>query len=222
MVTVKHVPPKQALHTMSLITPPTLLDRQRWKNKRIGLLGGSFNPPHKGHVHISKIALNTLNLDYVWWLVTPLNPLKYSGDMMSYDERLAASQRIMQHPRIIVTDIERQLTTTNSYQTVLKLKKHYPHTQFAWITGMDNAHNLHLWNNWRDLLKEITMVHITRQPTVKLIRNCSVKMLSTQTHVIVDRGVKAPLVPRRTYWVLQKKMVNISSTDIRKGLVKPE
>ena len=183
---------------------------------RIGILGGSFNPPHQGHVHISKIVLKSLKLDAIWWLVTPQNPLKTSDDLLPMDERITLSRKILDnYPKIIVTDMERGFETTYSYASIIKLKKYYPHTDFVWITGMDNAHSLHLWNNWKDLLEEICVVHVTRHPPVKLMKQCPVRMLSTQKHIILDRGGHMPLNPRTTYWLLQKKMVNISSTEIR-------
>lgn len=183
---------------------------------RVGILGGTFNPPHEGHLHISKVALNTLHLDAVWWLVTPQNPLKSKDGLPSVEERVALSCDLIDHPKIIPTSIEESLGSTYSYQTVDALLKRFPSTKFAWITGMDNAHNLHLWQNWQDLLARMCMVHITRSPPVKLIKNSPVKLLSSQKHITLDHGRKVPLDSHTTYWLLQKKMVNISSTEIRK------
>ncbi len=182
---------------------------------RIGILGGSFNPPHEGHVHISKLALNALKLDAIWWLVTPQNPLKSSEGLLPLEKRTDLCRKLTTHPKIVVTTLEQQLKTPHSYATVKGLKHHFPHTKFAWITGMDNAHNLHLWNNWRELLSEICMVHVTRHPPVRLVQQCPARMLSTQRHIILDHGGHVPLESHRTYWLLQKKMVNISSTEIR-------
>lgn len=201
---------------MAIFSNPTLHNSTRWKNMRVGLLGGSFNPPHEGHLHISKSVLKSLHLDAVWWLVTPQNPLKTSKDLLPIEERLDLSTQIIDHPKIIATTIEEQFQSRYSYQTVRALKKHYPHTQFAWITGMDNAHNFHLWNRWKDILQEICMIHITRHPPVKLIKSCPVRFLSRQKHITMDRGAAVPLDSHTTYWLLQKKMINISSTEIRK------
>lgn len=187
---------------------------------RVGILGGSFNPPHIGHVHISKIALNSLHLDAVWWLVTPQNPLKSSDNLLPLPERVRLSQEIMRHPKIVVSGLESALGTTHTYGTVKAIKQFFPHTQFCWITGMDNAHSLHRWNHWRKLLSEICMVHITRHPPVKLIRQCPVRMLNTQRHIILTRGQRAALDSHTTYWLLQKKMIDISSTEIRNKLIK--
>ncbi len=182
---------------------------------RVGILGGSFNPPHEGHVHISKMLLRSFKLDAIWWLVTPQNPLKPANGMLPLSERVALSRKINNHPKIIVTGMEEEFQTTYSYASIKKLKTYYPHTQFAWITGMDNAHNFHLWNNWKEILDEVCMIHVTRHPPVKLVRQCPVRMLATQKHIILDRGGYWPLDANTTYWLLQKKMVNISSTEIR-------
>jgi nicotinate-nucleotide adenylyltransferase len=200
---------------MTFFTEPKLLNTQRWKNMRIGILGGSFNPPHAGHVHISQMALNSMRLDAVWWLVTPLNPLKSADGLLSVEERVALSRSINSNPKIIVTGIEEQLDTQYSYATIKSLKKSFPYTKFAWIAGMDNILSFHLWQNWQDLLSEMCMIHVTRHPPVQLIQQCPLRMLSNQRHVFVNHGGEFPLDPNTSYWLLQKKIVNISSTEIR-------
>lgn len=188
---------------------------------RIGLLGGSFNPPHEGHVHISMAALKGLQLDVVWWLVTPQNPLK-SDKPASMDERIALCRAIAQPPSIVVSDIERDLGTNITYDTVRKLKKAYPASDFVWISGMDNALSLHKWNNWKGLLREIPMVHLTRKPATSLIRQSPLRMYGKQHHVFIDRPARHPLTPGTTFWMLQRKMVNISSTEIRAAALKEQ
>lgn len=201
---------------MTIFSNPTLRNGPRWKNLRIGLLGGSFNPPHEGHIHISRIALASLNLHAVWWIVTPHNPLKKQSTLLPYEQRFQlCAEMASRHPKIVVTDIERTLQTNITLHTVQRLKKAYPHTQFVWITGMDNALNLHKWNDWRILLKEICMLHITRHPAVSLTQRCPQRLLANHRHEILERGAAVPLVPGVSYWFLQKKMINISSTEIR-------
>ena len=193
---------------------PTLLNSSRWNNKRIGLLGGSFNPPHEGHVHISLAAMKALELDAVWWLVTPQNPLKVDKPL-PLDERVRLCKNITQHPKIIISDIEKDLKTSITYFTIKKLKLHFPKTEFVWISGMDNARTLHTWNHWQKLLDEIAMIHITRSPARTLVQACPLRMLSGQKHVFLSKCGKLPLDSRTTYWMMQKKMVNISSTELR-------
>lgn len=201
---------------MTIFSNPHILNGPRWKNRRVGLLGGSFNPPHEGHLHISLAALKGLHLDAVWWLVTPQNPIK-DMQAMDMDERIGLCEDLVDHPKILISGIERQLETNITYYTIKDLKRHYPHTDFVWISGMDNALNLHRWNHWKDLLDEICMVHLTRNPARSLVRNCPYRMYGKQKHEFIDHGAAYPLDSGTTYWMMQKKMVNISSTEIRKN-----
>lgn len=204
---------------MSLFTPPHPLNSPRWKNARIGLLGGSFNPPHHGHLHITLAAMKGLHLDAVWWLVSPQNPIK-PFKPSPLEERMQLCQELVNHPDIIISDIEKDFGTTITYFSIKKLKSAFPDTNFVWISGMDNALTLHKWHHWQDLLNEICMVHLTRNPARTLVKSCPYRMRSSQKHVFIDRGGKLPLDSGTTYWMMQKKMVNISSTEIREKLRK--
>ncbi len=200
---------------MSFHTLPHTLGSHLWNGLRVGLLGGSFNPPHEGHVHISLAALKGLELDAVWWLVTPQNPIK-TEQAMPMPERVRLSQELTApHPKILVSDIEKDLGTSITYDTIRKMKSRFPKTQFVWISGMDNALSLHKWHHWHELLQEVCMVHLTRNPATSLIQSCPLRMLSSQKHVVLSKAGRFPLDAGTTYWMLQKKMVNISSTEIR-------
>ena len=130
---------------------PGLYGGQAWAGRRIGLLGGSFNPPHEGHLHASLLALRTLGLDQVWWLVSPQNPLKATHDMASLAERLGEARCFVRHPRIIVTDIETQLGTRYTADTLDKLQLRYSRTTFVWIMGADNLIQIRRWKRWKDI-----------------------------------------------------------------------
>ena len=108
----------------------------------IGLLGGSFDPAHHGHVHITKAALTRFGLDKVWWLVSPGNPLKRNGPA-PLSQRMQAAQALMRHPRVTVTDIEAWLGTRHTAQTLVALRRHYPGVRFVWLMGADNLAQLH-------------------------------------------------------------------------------
>ena len=114
----------------------------------IGLLGGSFDPAHSGHVHISKAALQRFGLDRVWWLVSPGNPLKRHGPAPLKD-RLQAARAMMQHPRVTVTGIEERLGTRYTAQTITALRARYPGVRFVWLMGADNLAQFHLWQDWQ-------------------------------------------------------------------------
>lgn len=201
---------------MSVFTKPHIFDNQRWKGQRIGLLGGSFNPPHEGHLHISNLALQALNLDCVWWLVTPQNPLK-GQKPLPLKKRVLLCEKMVNHPKILVTDIEKDLGTKITYDSVRKLKKCFPLTDFVWISGMDIALSIHEWHCWRELLGEICMLHLTRFPANTLVKNTPLRLYKKQHHRYISKGGRIPLDSGITYWLMQKKMVNASSTEIRRN-----
>jgi nicotinate-nucleotide adenylyltransferase len=130
--------------------------------RRIGLLGGSFNPAHDGHRHISLCALRELGLDEVWWLVSPQNPLKPERGMTPLEKRMAGARAVARHPRIRVTDIERQLDTRYTVDTVRALKRRYPGHIFVWLIGADNLRQMPQWRAWTDLFHSVAVAVFAR------------------------------------------------------------
>jgi len=124
-----------------------------WAGRRVGLLGGSFNPAHEGHRLISLVALSRLALDEVWWLVSPQNPLKSRRDMVSFGRRFAMARLQARHPRILVTDLEKRLGTRYTFDTLSALSRYYPKTRFVWLMGADNLGQIHRWQNWRGIFE---------------------------------------------------------------------
>jgi nicotinate-nucleotide adenylyltransferase len=129
---------------------------------RIGLLGGSFNPPHQGHVLITRLALERLHLDRVWWLVTPGNPLKSQGELASLEERAAAARRLAAGPRVAITDIEAQIGSRYTYETLAWIKRRAPGVHFVWIMGADNLRQFHRWRHWRAIADLVPIVVVDR------------------------------------------------------------
>ena len=130
---------------------------------RIGLLGGSFNPAHRGHRHISVEAMRELGLDEVWWLVSPGNPLKEGAkDMAGFSARFASARRIAKGTRIRVSDFERRAGTRFTVDTVRRLKRSYPQHRFIWLLGSDTLPNFHKWRDWRGLAREVPIAVIRR------------------------------------------------------------
>jgi len=117
--------------------------------QRIGLLGGSFNPPHRAHVAISETVMKRLGLDEVWWIVTPGNPLKSHDGLPPLADRMAACRRIAANPRIKVTGFEAGLASSATFVTLAFLKHRYPDVDFVWIMGGDNLAGFHRWAEWR-------------------------------------------------------------------------
>lgn len=123
--------------------------------QRIGLMGGSFNPPHGTHVAISEAALKYLKLDQIWWLVTPGNPLKNHDDLAPLAERMAACRRLAVNPRIQITALEADLGSALTAVTIAFLKRRLPRVRFVWIMGGDNLAGFHHWTAWRRIAAEV-------------------------------------------------------------------
>ncbi len=128
----------------------------------IGLLGGSFNPAHDGHRLISLTALARLNLDAVWWLTSPGNPLKSNTGLPTLEERLRAAQALAAHPRIHVTGFEAQMATPFTAATLAFLRTRLPQTRFVWLMGADNLAGFHRWRQWRDIFQMVPIAVMDR------------------------------------------------------------
>jgi len=134
---------------------------------RIGLLGGSFNPAHDGHRHISQVALKRLALDEVWWLVSPQNPLKDPGGMAPLSDRLATARNVARHPRIRVTAMERDFGTRFTIATLLALRNRFPRMRFVWLMGADNLAQMPHWAEWTRIF-DLVPVAVFARPSYSL------------------------------------------------------
>ncbi len=139
--------------------PPLI---ESFAGQRVGLLGGSFNPAHEGHLHISCLALEHLRLDRVWWLVSPQNPLKNPSDMAPLDSRVTTARAMVDDPRIIVTDIETELGTGYTVDTIKAIKRLYPKVRFVWIMGDDNLAQFSRWKDWRTIFRLVPIAVFAR------------------------------------------------------------
>ena len=131
---------------------------------RIGLLGGSFNPPHLAHRTISLFAIKRLKLDRVWWLVSPGNPLKDNGTLHELDERAQAARAMAADPRIDVTCLESVIGTRYTVDTVNFLRRRASQLRFVWIMGADNLAQFHRWQNWQRIAMQVPIAVIDRPP----------------------------------------------------------
>jgi nicotinate-nucleotide adenylyltransferase len=131
---------------------------------RIGLLGGSFNPAHHGHRHISVAAMRALGLDEVWWLVSPGNPLKEGAtDMAPFEARFASAEQAARGAAIRVSDFERREATRYTVDSVRRLKQRHPEHCFIWLLGSDTLPNFHKWRDYRGLAREVPIAVIPRR-----------------------------------------------------------
>ena len=130
--------------------------------RRIGLLGGSFNPAHAGHREISLAALSRLGLDSVWWLVTPGNPLKDPDAYAPFEERTARARKVAGHPHIVISDFERRKGLQYTVDTLERLTLLHPDTQFVWLMGADSLVAFHHWKDWRRIAELVPIAVFNR------------------------------------------------------------
>jgi len=135
------------------------------QSQRIGLMGGSFNPAHEGHLHISKMALQKMNLDEVWWLVSPQNPLKPTDGMAAFDDRVRIANTVSQsHRHIRVSDVEARLGTFHTSKTLERLIYRFPKQKFVWIMGADNLLQIGQWYQWASIFHRMPVAIFARWP----------------------------------------------------------
>ncbi|WP_114966234.1 nicotinate-nucleotide adenylyltransferase [Alkalilacustris brevis] len=183
---------------------------------RVGLLGGSFDPPHSGHVHITREALRRLGLDRVWWLVSPGNPLKARGPA-PMAARLAAARAVMDHPRVEITDIEARLNSRYTARTIVLLQRLYPGVRFVWLMGADNLAGFHRWEDWQSIMERVPVAVFARPGARVRARRSKAALRFAQDRVKArDAGMLA--LHRPPAWVfLNVPMRDISSTGLRAG-----
>ncbi len=180
----------------------------------IGLLGGSFDPAHSGHAHITREAIKRFGLDRVWWLVSPGNPLKARGPAPMAD-RLARARAVIDDPRVTVTDIEARLGTRHTAQTIAALQRLYPGVRFVWLMGADNLADFHRWENWRAIMGMVPVGVIARPGDRVAARS------SKAAQIFRARRLPAGAAPRLArarppVWTLiNVPMTDHSSTAIR-------
>lgn len=182
---------------------------------RIGLLGGSFNPAHDGHRHISLEAIARLDLDRVWWLVSPGNPLKSHADLATLDARLQLAEGVAHHPRIDVTGFETHLGTSYTAETLAFLKRRAPEVHFVWLMGADNLATLHRWRQWRRILATmpVAVVDRPRWRYRALASTAAISHRASQLPEAESRGLAEATAPAWSF--LSIPLSNLSSTMLR-------
>ena len=183
--------------------------------KSIGLLGGSFDPPHKGHLYISLEAKKLLKLNEIWWLLTPQNPLKISKPA-TYPERINNCRKITKGQPIKITEIEKKINSIYSYQSINYIQNHYKNIKFFWLMGADNLINFHQWQNWKIIFQDISIVVFKRHGyNDKALNSKTAKTFSQfkKNANPIDQMYFSQL-PSWTW--INNREIKISSSEIRK------
>lgn len=182
---------------------------------RIGLLGGSFNPAHRAHRHISLIALRRLKLDAVWWLVSPLNPLKSAGDMAPLSMRIASARAVSGHPDIFASAVETQLGTRYTVDTLKALKAEMPLARFVWLMGGDSLAAFHTWRRWSAIAASVPIAVFARPGfTLRAISSPAAQRLRRARIPSSDAATLADRTPPA--WVyLEEQLDPMSATSLR-------
>lgn len=182
---------------------------------RIGLLGGSFNPPHEGHIHISETALKYLGLDYVWWLVSPQNPLKSPRETAPLDKRIALASRLAHERRVVVTDVERILGTRFTVDTLRALVRRFPGIRFVWLMGSDNLAAFHRWKDWPRIVELVPIAVVMRPGS--MLAPLQAKVM--QRYRRARRSRKSGIGDAPAFIIIGGPRSPQSSTSIRAGIL---
>ena len=192
---------------------PRFGDRRRM---RVGLLGGSFNPAHQGHLHVAKLALRRLRLDQVWLLVSPGNPLKPTAGMAPFTERLAGAARIGRDHRVLASGIEAALGTRYTVDTMRVLTRRFPLVRFVWIMGADILEQLPRWRRWTDIVRRLAFVVLPRPHyTNRALAGQAAHRLRARRRPVREARLLPGAAPG---WVFQPGQLNsLSATAIRQA-----
>ena len=182
--------------------------------KKIGLLGGSFDPPHKGHLFISLEAKKILKLDEIWWLVTPQNPLKISKPA-TYVERVKNCKSISRNLPIKIREIEKNINSDYSYKTISYLVNHYKSIKFFWLMGADNLINFHKWQKWQKIFNNMSIVIFRRHGyNTKALK--SITSQRFKNNRVISSNIKLDDFIYTPSWsLIENKEIRISSSEIR-------
>jgi nicotinate-nucleotide adenylyltransferase len=182
--------------------------------QRVGLLGGSFDPAHAGHVHVTRWAMKALGLDRVWWLVSPGNPLKVDAPA-DLSRRLQAARALMRHPRVAVTDLEARSGTRYTAGTLAVLRRRYPGVRFVWLMGADNLASFHRWDRWETIM-EMVPVAVLARPGEQLKAGLSpAARRFARWRVPQSAAASLPFLDPPAWVLLTGRMLDLSSSELR-------
>jgi nicotinate-nucleotide adenylyltransferase len=184
---------------------------------KVGLLGGSFNPAHGGHMHISSDAKRRLGLDQVWWLVSPQNPLKSTTGMAILSDRVAGAEAAAMAPWIRVTDLEQDLGTDRTWKTLQMLRIRFPKVQFVWLMGADNLAQVPKWSRWSKIFQTVHVAVFDRSPYSHKALSGKASSRFSSRRLRASRPI-ALWQKKKPMWVyVAQRRHGASSTAIRSG-----
>lgn len=183
---------------------------------RIGLFGGTFNPPHDGHLLVSRIALDRLGLDRIWWIVTPGNPLKENAGLPPLADRMAAARKLAAHPRIDITGFEAEIGTRYTFDTISYLSRRCPGVDFVWIMGADNLRQFHRWQRWQDMARLVPIAVIDRPGSTLKAAHSRAAIWLSRRRLGETEGRLLARTQAPAFVFLHGPRSDLSSTDLRR------
>ncbi len=187
---------------------------------KVGLFGGSFNPPHAGHVLVSEIALRRLGLDQIWWMVSPGNPLKDHSDLEALEARVEASRAMVEDPRVKVTAFEAVYGLRYTAETLAFLKRYNPGVHFVWVMGADNLASFHRWQDWRGIAGTFPIAVIDRPGSTLSYLSAPMAKVFWR-HRMDETDARLLATARAPAWTfIHGPRSTLSSTAIRKARAK--
>ncbi len=182
---------------------------------KIGLFGGSFNPPHEGHVHVCELAFRSAALDQIWWMVTPGNPLKDHTNLAPLEERIRHCREISKHPRIKITAFEKSLNVRYTADTLRRLKQMRPRLKFVWIMGADNLAGFHRWQNWRHIASMMPIIVVDRPGSTLSYLSAPAALTLSRYRVDEDDASRLPDMKPPAWTFIHGPRNGLSSTKLR-------
>ena len=183
----------------------------------IGLLGGSFNPPHRGHMLATRLALTRAGLDRVWWLATPGNPLKSTADLAALRARIDAAQALARDPRVAVTGFESEIGARYTADTLRYLRARAPGVRFVWIMGADNLSQFHRWRDWREIAERTPMLIVDRPGSSFAVLSSRAAQALARSRLPEREARRIALTGPPAWVFLHGPRSNLSSTALRRG-----
>ena len=185
--------------------------------QRIGLMGGTFNPPHAGHATCASTAIRRLRLDQLWWMVTPGNPLKSDDGLPPLAERIEASRQFAADPRIKVTGFEAALASRYTYDTLPFVMRRLPSVHFVWVMGADNLAGFHRWQHWREIAGLVPIAVVDR-PGWRLRALASPAATSLARYRVAEGlAGRLPVMSPPAWTLLSTRLSEASSTALRRA-----